>query len=77
MIPKYIFFTLLIFILKYVNCQDNSCKPVCCTVFIGDIGLECNEGGIDCGFSGQERGCCQFINILTPLHVGRSCIKDK
>jgi hypothetical protein len=76
MVPRYNFFALLILILKYVNCQDQNCKPVCCDVFIGNIGLECSEGGIDCAFSGQETGCCQSVNSLTQLHVGRGCVTE-
>lgn len=35
------------------------------------LGINCSEGGIDCGFSGQVMGCCNSVNFLT--HIGIEC----
>ncbi|KAF8574192.1 hypothetical protein K439DRAFT_1249388, partial [Ramaria rubella] len=54
-----------------------ACKPVCCDLVVlsstppGKAGINCSQGGIDCGFSGQVHGCCEAVNFLT--HVCPYC----
>lgn len=57
---------------------SQECKPSCCDVLVmGDdnsiVGINCSEGGIDCGFSGQITACCESINSLTNTKIGNNC----
>ncbi|PPQ68089.1 hypothetical protein CVT25_014252 [Psilocybe cyanescens] len=41
-----------------------SCQQFCCDAVVpsirpaGNVGINCNRGGLDCGFSGQVQACC-------------------
>ncbi|PQK13138.1 hypothetical protein BB8028_0004g00690 [Beauveria bassiana] len=46
--------------------DENACQRVCCDALVqstsrGLVGINCNRGGIDCGFSGQIFACCAAI----------------
>ncbi|KAF9554798.1 hypothetical protein CPC08DRAFT_821459 [Agrocybe pediades] len=57
---------------------EQACKPVCCDAIVpsanpqGKIGINCSEGGFDCGFGLQVNGCCARV-LQGPTHTGIGC----
>ena len=63
-------------LLTLIQSLAQGARPACCDVIVrgydnSGVGINCNYGGIDCGFSGQMTATCESLNSLT--RIGNNC----
>ncbi|KAK8150408.1 hypothetical protein G3M48_002149 [Beauveria asiatica] len=53
--------------------DESACRPLCCKALVQSalyelVGIDCDNGGVDCSFSGKVFACCA---ALVPIGAQR------